>query len=355
MRANKSILVIFLLLVFSHCWKKQQHEIVAPKIPNYNLSGTIQDIDSGEIISGSEVKLTAISLVYAEAEFNGAIDTSDVLGHYEFQQITPGTYQITVKRGKYEVKTEIAIVEHSDKYFDIKLPKVLLAHLEYKAEGYRGTREFPRFNGICWKAQSTLAGIWQWQEHGDDMPRWRIVEGKYGSGFNIVGEHGFRKENPKMWGLTYLYNYWTCGSSGSKPKIYAIYPGKGYVESEVNMPYPMLDMTNDGTNLWATASVGKIIKFGVHASIIENEYDFPSGNPAGIAWDGAVIWTNDSIENLIYKHDSEMVVDKTYRPIFEDQRGVSRTISTIKYLSFDYEGNLWACDGLNVYLLEVNE
>lgn len=344
------ISVLLITFVFSNCWNKQGHEVTRPEIPHYTFSGIIKDVDSGELIAGSEVRLTADDLVYKEVVFNGASDTSDTSGHYEFENITPGTYHLVIKREKYEVLTVPVVVEHENKIFDIGLPKILLSHLRYQYEGRTGSRKYPRFNGICWKTPSTLAGVWHWQEYYDDPPRWRVAEGNYTSGFNIIGEKTFKKENPEMWGLTYLYNFWTCGKES---KLYAIYPGKGAIESEVSMPYPIQDLTNDSTSLWATVSVGKIIKFGVQASVIEKEYDFPSENPGGIAWDGIIIWANDFAENLVYKFNDDMHVDKTFRPIYVDDSGNYFTINAIKYLSSGGDGNLWACDGMNVYVLKV--
>ena len=202
MRFYKIILIQFFLLLSLQCWKQQQHDIIVPEIPNYTLSGTIKDIDTGEIITESKINLTATSLVYADAEFNGAIDTSDTSGYYEFKGITPGEYLITVKRGNYKVTTESVVVEHRDKTFAIELPKALLAYIKY--DPYR----FITFTGICWIGSSTLAGVGQWKENPDDLARWRIVTGNYNSGFAVVGTH-FWKENPQMWGLTYIFNYWT--------------------------------------------------------------------------------------------------------------------------------------------------
>ena len=355
---SKRIIYIFLsLFVFLQCWKKQHHEITAPEIPRYTISGTIKDIDTDEIIAGSAIHITADShIAFDDTAYKEVSDTSDTSGYYELEGLPPGIYHLGVKRGEYEVTVETVFLGYRDTTFDIGLPKILISHTNYQFSGKQNWLKYPLLYGLYWKSRSRLAVITQ-----DQSDRWRIIEGNYTSGFSIVGTQ-FWKENPKLWGLTYLYNYWTCGGTNFDAKLYAIYPGKGYVESEINVSYLIKDLTDNGSNIWATASIGKIIKYGNHPSVIEKIYDFPASNPAGIAWDGENIWTNgynistsSSNQNFIYKHDQEMNVEQTFCPIYEDNLYNYFIIREISYLSFDFNGNLWAADGINVYVLEINQ
>ena len=86
------------------CWEKQKHEITAPIIPNYTLSGLVQDMDLGEVLAGREVKIEPHSLVYADAEMINMMDTSDTSGHYQLDFVMPGTYFIhdqSIYAGRY--------------------------------------------------------------------------------------------------------------------------------------------------------------------------------------------------------------------------------------------------------------
>ena len=66
--------ILILFLVISACWKHQEHGIIEPEIPNYILSGTLSDINSGEIIPASRVILSAYQLVYS-GSFSNAVET----------------------------------------------------------------------------------------------------------------------------------------------------------------------------------------------------------------------------------------------------------------------------------------
>jgi len=346
---KRSIVLLLLILLFVNCWKEQEHEISAPEIPNYTLSGYTYDIDSHDIITNSEVTLVAVDLVYDDAEFVSASDTTDSTGYYNFSNITPGTYSLNVKTGRFRVLSEEIVVDHEDKIKDLKLPKVLIADKVYKPAGSNGNREYPRLHGIHWKDYGTLCGVWLWKDYGDDAPRWRVVAGFFGSEFSIIGERSFRDENPEFWGITYSTNYWVCGGSGFNNKIYIIYPGDGRVSGSIDVPYKMLDLTSDGTNIWGVSANGKAIKFGVHASVVENVYDVENEHPSGIAWDGSNIWTNDASVGYIYQHTNDFGVQTTYIPYLDSGFGNYNVINGIKYLTFDHGGNLWASDEYTVY------
>lgn len=347
--------LILLVLVFMNCWNDQDNEITAPKTPNYTVSGGVFDIDSHEIMQNSIITLNAVELIY-EVDFVAVTDTTDSAGHYSFSNITPGTYQIEAKRGRYNVLSESIVVQHEDKYQDLELPKVILADAYYQPSSANGSREYPRLNGIHWKDSGTLAGVWQWKDWGDDPGgRWRVVTGFFGSPFTIIGERNFRTENSEFWGITYLINYWVCGGSGFNSKIYIIYPGDGRISGQIDVPYDMLDLTNDGTNIWGISSNGKAIKYSVHASLIEAIYDVENPNPSGIAWDGSTIWTSDKVVNYVYQHAADFSINKTYLPYLDAGFGNITAINGLKYLTFDVNGRLWASDGYTVYRFQKVE
>jgi len=217
------------LIIFLNCWERQEHQTTVPEIPNYTLSGNITDIDSGEFLSGCYVNLSAVQLIYADAAFDGADDTTDNAGAYEFQGITPGQYDITIKRNLIDVLTKPIVVEHSDKIVNLELPKALIAYKKH--EPYPSIT----FTGFCWIANQTLAAVGIWQEHADDLALWKLVTGNFNRGFEVLGPSS-KNPNPSSWGLTYLVNYWTAGSSTTGPKIFAFNSGNGYRQGEIDIP-----------------------------------------------------------------------------------------------------------------------
>jgi len=336
---------LLFLIIFLNCWERQENQTTAPEIPYYTLSGNITDIDSGELLSGCYVNLSAVQLIYTDAEFDGATDTTDNAGAFEFKGITPGQYNMIIKRDQVDVLTKAIVVEHADKIVNLESPKALIAYEKYEPN------PSITFTGFCWIASQTLAAVGMWQEHADDVALWKLVTGDFNRGLEVLGP-GSDDPNPSSWGLTYLVNYWTAGSSTTGPKIYALNSGNGYLQGETSVPFPIRDLTSDGSHLWATVSVGKIYQFSSHPSVIENEYDYHLGNPAGIAWDGEVIWVNDSHENLVFKYDENMNVRSTYCPVYIDYAKRQFTVNGIDYMAFDFGGNLWASDGYDLYVFE---
>ncbi len=329
------IIFVLFLFIFNGCWKHQEHDIAAPEIPSYTLSGTVTDIDSGEILLGSEVTIHAVSLMY-ETDFYTATDTTDSLGGYTFDAI-PGNYWVSAKRGRYEVYNGAMTMPHAEKRFDIQLPKVLTTQVVYQPSGY------PAFQGMTWRGASLLAAVGWWQQYR------RVFQGSFSQGFSAIHPSVFYRENPYFYGLAFNGVFWSCGGSSADPVIYSIDPGVGNISGETEVPYLLIDLTWDGNHLWASTKTFKILEFSQHPSILLNEYESPVRSPGGIAWDGEHIWTSATQENRIYRHDSEMTVDLTFAPIYLDEWYNPTFLDDIYYLAFDFQGNLWAGDGYALY------
>lgn len=62
-------------------------------------------------------------------------------------------YQITAFRDGLPVYDKPLVVEHKEKVFDVDMPKVLIAKMDY------GPPKYKAFSGICWKYSEVLAGV----------------------------------------------------------------------------------------------------------------------------------------------------------------------------------------------------
>ncbi|MBN1154863.1 hypothetical protein JXB12_08120 [candidate division KSB1 bacterium] len=346
------ITLLLIMMLCLNCWEVQDNQVTAPEIPNYRFSGHTFDIDSHETLPNCVVTLNSVELIY-DTEFTPTFDTTDSMGYYCFNDVTPGTYQIEVKRGRFIVLSQNVVVQHEDRDLDLDLPKVIVANTYYQPVGSNGNRQYPRLHGIHWKDSATLAGIWEWKDWSGDLGRWRVVTGFFGSPFTIIGERTFREENPQFWGITYLISYWVCGGNGFNNKIYIVYPGDGKISGEIDVPYQILDLTNDGDHIWGISANGKAIKFSNHAAVVETIYDTANPNPSGISWDGENIWTSDKELNYIYQHIDDFSIGNTYVPYLDSGFGNLNIINGIKYLTFDANGRLWASDGYSVYCFQV--
>lgn len=340
-RVKATVVLTFMLMLVSlitSCWNKQEHEVTAPKTPVYIVSGIARDRDSGDILSGIRVVLSAVSLIY-EYDFTSASDTTDQTGYYEFLDITPGMYQIKAYRDGFPVNDNSLVVEHKDKTFDINLPKPLIAKTFY------GPPKYKVFSGICWRYSEVLAGVYFYYHRGASS----IYVGNFADDFQLLGRYDLIIENPEFHGLAYLGSYWAAGGTDEAPKIYSIDPAKGNIDGITDIDYSVVDLTSDGNSLWGTASVGKIIQFGEHPSVVSSIYNTEIVNPAGIAWDGNNIWTSDSLDGMVFKNDRDISIIESYRTFFWDNALKEYRPLNLVYLTFDPSGTLWGSDGVSIY------
>jgi len=337
------IFIAFLILNLS-CYKHQDHGILAPETPNYVVSGVITDIDSNEKLANIEIHLNGAPLFH-DTNFTGAIDTTDSLGNYSFAGIVPGEYLLVAKRMNFEVAEKYFLIFiYEDRTVDLAIPKPLVTRKEYSCS----RRDFPDFEGFCWKYADTFAGV-SLCSCGH-----RVLEGNFSEGFAVIGDKRFQKENPPFRGLAFLDRYWTCDST----KILSVSSSTGQVESTIVVGYELYDLTADASHLWALARIPnsrqyKILKYGNNPSMLEKVYELPYSQRGGIAWDGQNIWTSDSGDNLIYQYNREMQVIKTYKPFFVNLYNVPFFIRNIVYLACDSNGKLWAGDGELLYEFDI--
>ncbi len=345
-----------LILIFSaslplllNCWKKQHHEVTAPETPVYLLSGKVLDLDSRQPMQGVVVRLTAQSMLY-DYDFTEATDTTNAEGEYSYAKITPGTYLLTGYRQGYPVAEETLVMQHEDKQFELALPKYLVARRAFSLPDY------PRFTGIWWTSPERMAGVAAWKRHSDDPLINSILLGDFSKGFERLGADIIVKDNPAFYGLAYLERYWTTDGKSPGTSVYSIDPSKGIIDGATQTAYTLRDLTATKTNLWATAEPGKIIKFGVHPSVVENVYEIVAQQPYGIAWNGSNMWIYDQASNLLLDLSENFVVRTSFRPFGWDEKNTRAFLLTdLRYLAFDFSGALWASDNASVYEFKLTD
>jgi len=340
---RKKLLLVLLLLTIFDCWKKQDHEIAAPKIPVYTITGKALDMDSADPLVNVIVSITAVDLMY-DTDFVSAVDTTDNMGHFSFEGISPGTYFLIAYRQSFPVVEENIVVEHADKNLDLALPKYLLARRCFSPPYY------PHFTGIFWKSADVLAGVTIWQEHGDDPRVSTIIQGNFTDGFHRLGANRYTLSNPLFYALAYSGRYWTTDGNSPYTTVYSIDNAKGNVEGATRTKFTIRDLTSDKQNIWASTDLRKIVKFGNHPSIVEEMVDVPAEQPYGIAWSGTNMWLYDFGSGLLLDLKENYAIRNSYRVFGWDEINKRLfPIYSIKYLAFDYAGNLWGCDDACVY------
>lgn len=346
----KNIFILFVLasaLLLMHCWQKQKHEITAPVVPTYTLTGQAKDLDTEEPLKDIIVSLETVNLIY-DTEMISAKDTTDDQGQFGFEGISPGSYLLTGYRSSFPVVSEQMVMEHGDKVFNLALPKYLFASRSYSPP------EFPHFKGICWKTANVLAGVTTIRRFSDDMPVNTIVQGTFRDGFKQFGSSRYTLSNPKFYALAYSGRYLTTDGNSPRTTIYSIDNAKGNIEGKTVTAFTIHDLTSDGQNIWASTDLRKIVKFGNHPSVIIEKVDVPAEQPYGIAWSGTNMWIFDFGSGLLLDLDEHYQVRTSYRAFGWDETNKAiYPISSLKYLAFDFAGNLWGNDDERVYEFRV--
>lgn len=330
-----SLLFLFLITLISSCMKQQSHEIAAPETPHYKISGFVIDIDTGE-------KMTEIPVTFHpepdgmpfDCSLTNQIVTSDDTAHYEIS-LCPGNYTVTVKRDNFPVLEMRLTIGKSDRTIDLKLPSVLATTVFHT---------FKNIEGICRKNGKKLAvAAWFTIEGAGNPTVHRIFEGNFPASFKLLDSGNFAEENPSFHGLAFTgENYYSVIESISNPQFVKIDDHTGQALEKFTLSQRLSDLTYDGQNLWGTAPIGKIIRFkGTSTEIIE-EFPSPGQSPSGIAWDGAQMYSCDSGAGHVFKHNPDLSVAKTFKPIyFRQDDNVAFPIDYFSVLEADSSGNLF--------------
>ncbi|MBN2007918.1 carboxypeptidase regulatory-like domain-containing protein [candidate division KSB1 bacterium] len=133
-----ALIGITIILFIFNCFKKQDHDILVPKTPIYNISGTVycsvshQTIPDADVILTGEVKYneedTSRTIqFYAETDENGVYTFTDVPANF--------TYEITAsKTGYFPQSVECNFTYTNRNADDIILGKLLVIQNEYQYE-----------------------------------------------------------------------------------------------------------------------------------------------------------------------------------------------------------------------------
>ena len=84
-----SIVIITFCILNICCWKKQQHDILAPKTPVYQVTGTVIGSCYHQPIQSAVVSISGI-VTYIGEDTSTAIllvDTTTTIGRFEFNNI----------------------------------------------------------------------------------------------------------------------------------------------------------------------------------------------------------------------------------------------------------------------------
>lgn len=327
-------------LLFVSCWERQRHDITAPETPHYQLTGQVLDRDSRRILSNIVVQIQVRGLLF-ETDFSAAADTTDSLGRFAFPSLVPGLYEIFGMREKHPVGRQQILVFEADRQIEMLLPKPVdaLRRVNLAKKAPHG------FSGFCWKYSGTLAGVGFWD--AGKFSENRVFEGHFDTIFEVLGKKNYTPINPDFYGLTYLERYWTCDSTN----LLSISSITGKFESTIPVPFELIDLTNDGKNIWGSMDRNRLLKFDL---ISMQVFQLPTTALEGIAWDGQYLWVADAELQLLFQLDADLQIRKTLSPFFIDPFFTPIPLESLRYLSFDADGHLWLGSEAWLYEFEVD-
>lgn len=330
-------LVLFstsLALLFG-CFNKQDHQITAPKMPNYIISGKIVDEDDNTLqLSQVAVNLQAAIQLYdcEEKVFN---DTTDEEGSFQFSAACPGFYNINLKINNVLVKKQRFELKHADTTLYIFMPKLLYAELIHSEN---------KLTGLFWRTSDSLRFLSTWVPLNSDKEFNRIFAGTIFTGFRVIAPWPLVTEYPELSGLVQFDTlFYTFGGGLAGPTIYKIGAATGKILGSFKAPHRLTDITFDNDYFWGASTRQSFIQWQLADSNIVNEFISPGNHPRGIAWDKNNIWSSDEGEFEIprlYKHNSNMDVILTYCPVYMQEEQTPHILLP-EYLTFSPDGSLW--------------
>lgn len=343
--ARRSLLVGILLLViclFSGCWDKQDHEVIAPETPVFSLFGNITEMYSNEPLSEIQIECVIYELLF-EWELDEPIVYTDSSGYFEYQ-LTPGNYILYFYRDNRQIAQQNISMPYAPRQFDYALPRVLTTQKRYK--------QTPILGATGLKSQE-LAIIQEWQpDSATVVPR--ILRGNFDFGFYYTGIDKFVRRNPDFLGLTYFRNnYWASGGTFTKPVLYQIDPDSGKVIREYKIPHRIADLTADGNFIWGTATNDSIYRFQISDHLTVDSFSPEIPSLSGISFSVENFWLFSRKTNYLYQLTNEFVPFQAYKLFFKNEADLLLPVEDIHFLAFTEKTDLFLIRGETSFRLSL--
>ncbi len=323
------LMLLFSTIVLTGCWEHQNKDVTRPPVAVYTLSGYVYDHTGGEPLANVGIAIHNIS---SDKDYYEIRDTTytDSTGYYEFtEKVSPGQCIVKVRREGYLVFNKLLNMVYSDRAYDVKLPRLLLAAQSDIEPPYGEVA------GICFKSSSTMAMIdkWETEIEGSTVILPVIYE------LHIDSNRYRLRYDPGGKRYAYAYSGIASGGSsywmGSAAGIYKIRENDlsltGSLEHSCN------DMTWDGSNLCFAKGqkISKVIDFDDGTV---DEYIFNGHDMHGLAWDGAHYWATDTESTHLYRMDDSFAING-YFIVFMEGRTDNPLVA--KYLAIQGRNRLW--------------
>lgn len=333
--------ILIFTVLFSGCFKKQDHEIAAPETPVFKLEGILTDSITNVPLENTQVHCQSFLLLH-DFILEQPDVTTDSLGHYEYM-LTPGNYTLTFFREGLVVAEKNLSMYYRPRQYDAALAKPLISTIRFGLSG---------IGGIDWLNKDT-AIIIQAVPLGENSNSYGIFSGDFASGFEPVGIAVYSEDDPELKGLTiWSKNFWSIGGTFSTPLLYASSQITGKVINSFPLPHRCLDLTSVEETLWLTASNDSLYQLGIPPTQVITRMKIEDLHPSGIAFNGNSFWIGDKKSKFLIALNNNWQISKVFKLFFVNSDGIDTPIDELTYLAFAPNGDLWCASGY--YVLKIS-
>ena len=325
MRIRYLYLVIMGLLLFN-CWSRQNHDITKPIIPHYIFNGTAIDMDSGDPLPGTRIKLEQVNMMY-DVDFGTRIINADSTGYFQFDTVYPGSYNLSMERNNYFInKTQIQI-QHMDTTAVLEIPLVKIAYT-FSATG----------QGLA------INGTKAWfLSMGDDTKRWwlpadiiRIYSLSLYYGWKFTTSNRYYLDGTVMYAMTFGHDGVYCTAYPDSIYMFNTYDASIAADFQIDKNVTGIAYHIGQQTLYTCykSNIYKHDQIAVSHIIQTFPMEYPDLR-AMAYYRNLFVW--DSKLNLLFQLDNDMHVIGSYALLYES----GEQIDNIYDMSFDGYGRLW--------------
>lgn len=324
------VLVTIWISIHTGCWAKQDHDIILPYTPHYQLTGVVRDIDTQLPVANARVVISNQNMIYA-VDWKPLTVFTDSSGAFVVDTIYPGSYTARIYQDDLELASKQLMVVHADKNIEIEIPTELLPDSDVLGDG---------LDEITW----TATALWgrlvvsgpigsAYYDHG--VPA--IIKLKSNNGL-LEFDLALLDRSQNAIGLIYSNGRIMIYSSDS---VYAMSIPSGDLNATIPLNNRVTGLTVSRGIFYSTW-MRSIQTRGTDITQVQSSVQTNSSALSFIVKKGDYFWAYDTVRDYLVKITAEGQVVKTYKLFSElDHRNI-----IVKGMSLDGVQHLWISHNL---------
>ena len=340
------LLALFFLsitFIFMGCWGKQDHELLLPELPHYQLTGTVVDEVTQLPLPNIQLVVNMAQSLYA-VEWQTLTLYTDSSGFFQIDTVYPGSYTLDFYRAGYRVLAQNIFQAHEDRDLLYTVPEPLesagVVNLGQENPG-SGNPKFAWQGSILW-----IMGVYKGYINNQyySLGVAALMHTRI-SGNMIITDHAFHNPAASALGIVSTYN-----------KIYAYYrdraelitPSTGLITSTVSWEGLISGLTVREGQFYTSWS-NKIESRGSDLTSVNSILETNAENLALLTNDGHRFWALDQNRDWVVSFDSLGTIVGAYK-LFHAGKPYPLNV---KNMAFDSLHHLWvSTTDKNLYWFE---